>query len=159
MIERERKFLVDHTKLPPLPVGRIITTGYFTAGDVAIRVSKSSSGKAKICIKGPGTEERQEFEYTIPMEDAEKMLELAPTCLGKCRYDLDGWEIDSISMPGFFMYDTDPTKASHHLWMAEWEEHEGKQPIPDPLPKWITRDVTEAGFYKNSNLAFYYGRK
>lgn len=87
VIERERKFLVIKEKLPTdflaaMPGGKNIQTGYFTRGNVAIRVSRKNVGqpdeKCKVCFKGPGTEERQEFEYTIPNKDAEALIELAP---------------------------------------------------------------------------------
>ena len=44
--------------------------------------------------------------------------------------------------------------------MAEWEEHPGKSPLPNPLPPWIFREVTEEPReYSNQALAWKYGRK
>ena len=88
--ERERKFLVHGDRLPKeLPNVSIIEAGYFTDGTnpFAIRVtardSDTSRAKYKICIKGPGTLERAEFEYSIPRDDARELLHLAPTKLTK----------------------------------------------------------------------------
>lgn len=160
-IERERKFLVDPKKLPSaLGVANVfpVVTGYFTRDGVAIRVSSKNMGslteKCKICFKGPGSEQREEFEYTIPNEDARALLRLAPTQLMKYRFELDGWEIDSIDL-GVVGPD-----GSTKLWMAEWEEHPGKSPLPSPLPEWIFREVTEEPReYSNQAIAWKYGRK
>lgn len=150
VLERERKFLVDPSKLPPLTNGRIIEAGYFTQKRVAIRVTMRSDGVCKICFKGPGAEERQEFEYRIPEADAAALLVLSPTHIVKTRYDHEGWEIDR------FHFDH-PTLGQ--FWMAEWEEHEGKPPIPNPLPAWITREVTSEIEYTNMAIAWTFGRK
>lgn len=153
-IERERKFLLIRENLPrSLGRGKIIQTGYFTKDSVAIRVSIKNLGgedeKSKICFKSPGTEERQEFEYTIPTEDAKALLVLAPTFLSKTRWDREGWEIDRFDLP-----------TDTELWVAEWEEREGKGPIPNPLPDWIGQEVTEQPeLYSNQALAWKYGRK
>jgi CYTH domain-containing protein len=157
-LERERKFLVRPDMLPKLLLEnkRRIITGYFTTGGVAIRVSQvqggERDGRSKICFKGPGTEERAEYEYDVPRDDADGLLALAPTSLTKFRYDYQGWEIDEIFLPR-------PNQYTKTLWVAEWEEHPGKPPIPDPLPAWIGLDVTADSSYKNSALAFEYGRK
>lgn len=165
-IERERKFIVDPRKgmlrqllgLQTRENVSSIETGYFTRDGVAVRVSSKNRGtsreKCKICFKSPGTEERQEFEYTIPNEDAHELLKLAPTRLTKYRYDIDGWEIDCIDLG---VIGPDGTAS---CWMAEWEEHPGKSPLPNPLPEWIDREVTEEPReYSNQALAWKYGKK
>jgi len=170
VIERERKFLVIKDKLPTdflaaMPGGKNIQTGYFTRGNVAIRVSRKNVGKpdekCKVCFKGPGTEERQEFEYTIPNKDAEALIELAPTFLKKVRYDFEGWEVDCIDLsksPKNEDKDGNMIGGPSELWVAEWEEHEGKSPIPDPLPEWIGKEVTEEPrVYSNQALAWEHG--
>lgn len=146
-IERERRFIVDAKKLPPLPPGRLIRTGYFTRDGVAIRVSISSAGAHKVCFKSPGTIERLEFEYSIPRIDAEALLEMAPTILEKTRYDLDGWEIDEFHIADKF-------------WLAEWEDQAGKPELDEAnLPEWIGREVTHLRYATNQSVAFSYGRK
>ena len=154
MIERERKFIVNPAKLPEtykqlMVEGkyRTVRTGYFTRDGVAIRASATNHERFdpgyKVCFKGPGTEEREEFEYRIPAEDALRLVELAPFKINKQRLIVDGWEID------FFSF------GDTHLVMAEWEEHEGKGPIPSPLPSWVIREVTEDVRFTNQHLAAY----
>lgn len=149
-IERERKFLVDHSKLPEAALKEYydLVSGYFTDGPVAIRIASRLGGKQKICFKGPGTEEREEFEYVVPPDDAERLLALAPTQIKKRRYEYEGWEIDRIEVGPY-----------RHLWLAEWEEGPNKGGVPTPLPAWITREVTEELGYSNMSLAWRYGRK
>ncbi len=151
-LERERKFLVVKEKLPKdLGKGKRIQTGYFTNDNVAIRVSIGNQGepneKCKICFKGPGTEERQEFEYTIPNEDAHALIKLSPTYLTKTRYDFEGWEIDCLDLP------------TEKFWMAEWEEHEGKAPIPEVKPEWVGYEVTSKIEFTNMRIAWTFPRR
>jgi CYTH domain-containing protein len=145
-IERERKFQVLF-RPPNLPEGRIMTTGYFTENGVAVRASYSNKGVARVCFKGPGTEERAEFEYRIPLEDGVRLVELAPTRLIKIRYDMDGWEID------FFPF------IGSGFWMAEWEEHDGKARFPDVKPDWLGSEVTEDLRFTNQALAWQHGKR
>lgn len=147
-IERERKFMVHFDRLPPEAFLSFFETeaGYFTNDLIAIRVTSRKGGKQKVCFKGPGTEEREEFEYVIPKEDAERLLALAPTNIKKTRYEYQGWEIDSLNIPG-------------GLWVAEWEEAEGKPSIPSPLPVWIGEEITGKAALTNMALAWTYGRR
>lgn len=149
-IERERKFLVDAMKLPTaVLIGDFfeVESGYFTETGPAIRVTHRIGGKCKICLKSPGGETRQEFEYIIPEADALAMIKLSPTFLKKARFIFEGWEIDRIPLP------------STVLWVAEWEEHEGKAPFPTQLPEWIIREVTGDHQYSMQALAWKYGRR
>ncbi len=148
-IERERKFLVLPDLLPTEALQNSYETqaGYFTDGPIAIRVTSRKGGKQKVCFKGPGTEEREEFEYIIPKEDAERLLALAPNNIHKTRYEYEGWEIDHLHV------------ESKSLWFAEWEEAPGKPPIPSPLPKWIGEEVTGRVELTNMRLAWEFGRR
>lgn len=152
-IERERKFRVLPELLPPeaLKNSYEVEAGYFTNGPIAIRVTSRASGRQKICFKGPGTQEREEFEYLIPNEDAQRLLMLAPTNLKKTRYEFEGWEIDHFHV--------DEVQTSGPLWVAEWEEAPGKQPIPSPLPPWIGLEVTEDVKFTNMRLAWMLGKR
>lgn len=149
-LERERKFLVHRHLIPAEALIKpwSLETGYFTEGDVAIRVSLCTDAKTKICFKGPGGEERMEFEYEIPRADAEALIKLSPTYLTKRRFLYGGWEIDCIDL-----------SAKEELWMAEWEEHEGKEPIPSPLPDWISSEVTGSPIFTNQNIAWKHGKR
>lgn len=156
-IERERKFLVDERILLPVLVKRGIVaknieTGYFTHPhdqSPAIRVSLRDIGtdreKCKICFKGKGTIEREEFEYTIPSVDAKRLVQMAPTFVKKQRFEMDGWEIDRIEL------------LSGVLWIAEWEEAEGKMEAPVTVmrPDWIIKEVTDDVRFANQYLAYF----
>lgn len=154
-IERERKFLIDPTKLPAEALRSFYDTeaGYFTKDEVAIRVTSRKGGKQKVCFKGPIIDQesgaRPEFEYIIPWKDAGELLGLAPTYLPKRRYEYQGWEIDKFE----FMVD------GELFWLAEYEEKEGKLPCPDPLPPWVEEEVTGDPDYSNQALAWEHGRK
>lgn len=151
ILERERKFLVDGSKMnkviPADSLRKVHVAGYFTKpGEPAVRVTYSpTTGKGKFCIKGPGAVERLEIEHSIPLIDAVAAVELSPTKLIKIRYDLDGWEIDCF--------------LTMSLWMAEWEEHEGKTNMPAKLPDWIIEEVTDKPEFTNQALAWKHGKR
>lgn len=138
-IERERKFEVRVEHLPTLNLddGHVIEAGYFTREPPAIRVTVRDHGRGgkearyKFCLKGPGLEERAEYEYSIPAQDALEMLELSPTYLKKHRFLIDGWEVDR------FIFRTEGGVDT--FWMAEWEESTENKELPSPLPPWIGR--------------------
>ncbi|MEY3002572.1 MAG: hypothetical protein RLZZ428_947, partial [Pseudomonadota bacterium] len=75
-IEIERKFLVDQTKLPPLQHGIIMRQGYIqTAGLNTVRV-RIQNHQAFLTLKSSSRgNSRLEFEYPIPVNDAQEMLE------------------------------------------------------------------------------------
>lgn len=170
MIERERKFLVSSNDLPASILERFepgndhtaSETGYFTEKGAAVRVSLRTRGndkhniKARVCFKSPAAFEREEFEYEIPVPDAEKLLKLSPTRLNKVRVVVDGWEIDRITVNAS---DTPGKPIWTDIWVAEWEEHDGKAPFPDELPEWILGEVTGNYNYSNQALAWKYGQK
>lgn len=154
MIEKERKFIVDPVLVEVMLVsrgivGKVHTATYFTLPPMpAVRVTYSpTTGKAKFCVKFPtdNPENREELEDTINVQKAQRAIELGPTKLVKVRHDVDGWEIDRF--------------VTMKLCMAEWEHEEGKAPIPDPLPPWIIREVTDDPSYTNQALAWQFGRQ
>ncbi len=153
MIESERKFLVIKEKLPNLnkqsiPV-RIITSGYFTQSNPAIRVTYSD--KSKICFKAGKGEHRSEFEYDIPVEDAASLMDISPTEISKARYDYEGWEIDCI-----WIDDSDPKKD---IWVCEWEDKPDKSRCPAIKPEWVGEEVTNNLDWSMQALAWKYGKK
>ena len=89
---------------------------------------------------------RHEFEYPIPVEDAETILDtMCGNLVEKNRYRIpaaeDGlmWEVDE------FFGDNAP------LVTAEIELSDEKTVVE--LPDWIGREVTDDHRYKNNNLA------
>ena len=100
---------------------------------------------AKITIKGKNKGfTRDEFEYIIPVSDAEYMLEhlcIKPT-ISKYRYKIPYkghfWEVDQFQ------------KENEGLIMAEVEiENEDENLI---LPEWIGKEVSGDSRYYNSAL-------
>jgi len=152
-IEIERKFLVvgDGWRLAAHKTSRM-AQGYLNdalalaAGreQCSVRV-RIVGARAFLNIKsreiGP---RRQEFEYPLPLEDAQAMLAL---CSGglieKVRHDVshDGhlWEVDE------FLGD------NHGLVVAEVELQSVDEPFA--LPAWAGKEVTEQSRYYNLALA------
>lgn len=96
--------------------------------------------QAFITIKGPGTLERPEYEYSISYNDGLLLMSsVCSTFLNKRRYQFEGWELDE------FLGDYSG------LWLAEI-----KLPHRDATftkPGWVCEEVTEDPHYTNSSLA------
>ena len=86
---------------------------------------------------------RQEFEYEIPVADAEQMLSLAPVQLSKRRYGLDlpggDWVLDVFE------------DSNTPLVIAEVELSSPDQPVV--LPTWCVQEITGQGRFSNAALA------
>ena len=149
-IERERKFLVKDNSWRELAgAGVKYRQGYIYSDEnksIRIRISNSD---ALLNIKSGALEgdatARLEYEYAIPLSDAEEMLEnlCGTQRLEKTRYKIsyEGniWEVDEFS------------EANQGLVMAEVEFEEKNQSIK--LPLWIGEEVTEDKRYTNAELA------
>jgi CYTH domain-containing protein len=145
-IEIERKFLVvsDDWRAGADPVR--IRQGYLSAdGERTVRVRvKGDAGF--ITVKGkPHGPARAEFEYAIPLADANAMLDrlcLRPL-IEKVRHIVWHaglrWEVDE------FLNENAP------LVVAEIELWDAAQAVP--LPAWAGEEVTGDPRYTNSNLA------
>ena len=149
-VEIERKFLVQKEALPDLGPGTLVDQGYLGRRP-AIRVRVMSTPKleshwvkeAFLTIKGKGTVTRSEFEFGIPVEDAEQLLDMCAISLTKIRHYVTfgdyTWEVDEF------------TGAHQGLWLAEVE-----LPTEDASferPAWIGHEVTEDPRYSNVSLA------
>jgi adenylate cyclase len=142
--EIERKSLVDVQKLPPLPSPAIIKQGYIPAQNATVRV-RLSNDQAFLTLKGRATGlTRSEFEYPVPVADAEAMLQelCVQPYIDKKRYliEYEGhtWELDIFE------------GANEGLVIAEIElesEHE-----PFALPEWVEEEVSNDFRYRNANL-------
>lgn len=142
-IEIERKFLVTGTAWRQGP-GRLLRQGYLNqGGSVTVRV-RADDSHGFLTIKGPSEGlRRAEFEYEIPLPDAQELLTLCGgAVIEKLRYKafLDGycWEIDE------FLGD------NSGLIVAEIE-------LPDEdaqfsRPNWLGCEVSDDPRYRNSNL-------
>ena len=144
-VEIERKFLVNETLLPELTNGYTIMQGYIQTVDhttVRIRIRDK---EAFLTIKGKSQgASRLEFEYPIPLNDAQEMLtNLCHTSLiEKTRYLVEHeghtWEVD--------LFDG----SNKGLIIAEIELESEDEEFS--LPAWVTKEVTDDVRYFNSNL-------
>ncbi len=144
--EIERKFKVcSDAWRQEANAGEILQQGYLSvdpARTVRIRVGE---GQASLTVKGEmhGLA-REEFEYKIPFEDAQRMVEtlcLQPV-VSKTRYLVpvgdDCWEVDE------FGGDNSP------LVLAELETE--SEQAPEMWPTWVGSEVTEDPKYRNYYL-------
>ena len=146
MLEIERKFLIkDLVQIRPFLVnGLSLMQGYlFDEQDKSLRV-RIASNKATITMKfGVNALVREEFEYEIPMEDAESLWRLCSKKLSKTRYRLmhagNLWEIDVFH------------EKNEGLVLAEIELSAPDQ-VFEPL-FWLGEEVTDDARYLNVNLA------
>jgi len=155
-LEIERRFLVVSPAWRRHVVWqRQMQQGYLSrAGDdLTLRVRISSAppqpAAAWLTLKAPPREYhsgpdglvRQEFEYPIPLEDAEAMLALTTQQISKQRYGLalDGgdWVVDVFE------------GANHPLVVAEVELDHAEQSLE--LPSWCGLELT--GLHELSNAA------
>ncbi|MCI5212597.1 MAG: CYTH domain-containing protein [Candidatus Electrothrix sp. ATG2] len=143
--EIERKFIIDISQLGDLKSGVEIKQGYISTTDnTAVRI-RLLGDKAFLTLKGENTgATRSEFEYEIPVKDANEML--AEFCSGpiidKTRYFVEHcdhtWEVD------IFRGDNDG------LIVAEVEMQSENESVD--LPTWVVKEVTGEAKYYNSNL-------
>src|SRR3954464_5443244 len=109
--EIERKFLVKQDALPTdLPAADELEQGYLsTEPAVRVRLVARPDGTrhAELTIKGKGLLSRAEFNYPIPVADAEALLKLCARGLRKVRRKLGRWELDHF--------------RDRDLWLAEIE--------------------------------------
>lgn len=144
-IEIERKFLVKDASWKAMAgEGLVCRQGYLcSSGGRTVRI-RVLGDQAFLTIKGPSTGiSRDEFEYEIPMDDAEAMLKLCDGLVEKTRYLLIHaalqWELDVFA------------GANTGLIMAEIELNSEAQPID--LPSWAGLEVTGDKRYYNAYLA------
>jgi adenylate cyclase len=144
-IEIERKFLLLNNLWKSEAVGVHYKQAYLNEkGDNTIRV-RIEGNQAKLTIKSKATNiSRMEFEYDIPMEDAEKLFLIAKTpAVEKYRYKIEYagniWEVDE------FLGDNEG------LVIAEIELESENQTFQKP--SWIGMEVSGDKRYTNANLA------
>ena len=143
--EIERKFLVNGDLWRSLGTGESYKQGYIPTQDqTAVRV-RIVGDRAYLTIKGKNQGMvRAEFEYPIPLDDAEMMLVTLcrPPLIEKIRYRIPQgdliWEVDEFS------------GENQGLILAEVELQSEHQAIA--IPTWIGQEVTADPRYYNSNL-------
>lgn len=143
--EIERKFLVKSADYKEAAVGMLIKQGYLSSNPSSTVRVRLVGNKGFITVKGKmfGVT-RLEFEYEIPVEDAEQMLEslCEKPIIEKCRYRYTMkqhiWEVDE------FYGENDG------LIVAEIELNDENEDFEKP--SWIGSEVTDDYRYLNSNL-------
>ena len=145
-IEIERKFLVSNDLWKAdADVGTDFKQGYLTSGEgSSVRVRKEG-GKANLNIKSAimGIK-RQEYEYPIPADEADELLELfCPQTVSKTRYTVNYagklWEIDVFE------------KDNLGLVIAEIELNTTDEEFE--RPPWIGEEVSAEVRYYNNELS------
>jgi CYTH domain-containing protein len=144
--EIERKFLVKGEAWRSLGVGVVYRQGYLVSDSrrsVRVRIA---GDRALLTLKGATVGiARAEYEYEIPLTDAEELLERLcdRPLIEKTRYTLMVheliWEVDE------FMGD------NQGLIVAEVELETAEQLVQ--LPEWVGEEVSHDPRYFNSNLA------
>jgi CYTH domain-containing protein len=141
--EIERKFLVKEGAWRNAK-GTRYRQGYLnSAKERNVRV-RTMEDKAYLTIKGIAIgASRMEFEYEIPLQDADELLEICEKPLiEKTRYKVQEggfvWEVDE-----FF-------RENQGLIVAEVELESEDQEFPKP--DWVREEVTGDPRYFNSNL-------
>lgn len=143
--EIERKFLLRDDSWKLGAEGKVYRQGYLSAAasrNVRIRIIGE---QGYLTVKGRASGiTRLEFEYEIPLVDAENMLDklcLKPL-IEKTRFKIEHsgmtWEIDQFA------------GDNAGLVVAEIELEDEAQEID--LPSWVGAEVTDDPRYLNSNL-------
>ena len=144
--EIERKFLVDASKLPAqiLVDGEKISQGYLCSEPARTVRVRTKGKRGFLTVKSANVGiVRKEFEFEIPLDDAEEILKLCPNVLQKVRYKVEHagkiWEVDVFS-------------GRHDgLILAEVELSAENELVE--LPDWLGEEVSNDPRYFNSSLA------
>jgi len=144
-MEFERKYLVgDDSWRAEAGDGQRCRQGYLVSDPektVRIRIiGEEAFLTIKGATRGIG---RPEFEYEIPVDDAEKLLQYCGGLIEKTRYFIPYsgkvWELDVFA------------GENEGLVLAEIELPEDSRPVE--LPPWAGREVTDDRRYYNACLA------
>lgn len=146
-IEIERKFLVKGNEWRSLATGQIYCQGYILAESGRTVRVRIVGNQGYLTIKGPGnlSGARPEFEYPIPVEDAQEMLETlcSKPFIEKTRHKIFIgeliWEVDEFH------------GENKGLILAEVELKTENQSIK--IPDWIGQEVTRDYRYFNAYLS------
>ena len=145
MIEIERKFLVKAKIFPGSGNSTMLKQGYLSVDPERVVRVRIEDNQAWITIKGKMKGySRTEFEYDIPVEDAEYLLLLSvnpPVEKIRHRIKMGGiqWEVDEF------------LALNKGLFLAEIELESETQDIL--LPEWVGEEVTSDHRYYNSWLS------
>jgi adenylate cyclase len=144
-VEIERKFLLAGTSWRALGQPVLLRQGYLSSDPARVVRVRVEGDLAYMTIKGRSSgATRGEWEYPIPLADANELLALCEQPLVekyRRRIDFAGnvWEVDEF------------IGANQGLVLAEIELSSEQQQFDKP--DWIGEDVTGDKRYYNSNLA------
>jgi CYTH domain-containing protein len=144
-VEIERKFLVKDDRWRSSNKGILYRQGYLSSDKNRVVRVRCAGSQAFLTVKGPNKGARRlEFEYEIPLNDANELLEtlcIRPF-IEKYRFKIEYanllWEIDEF------------IGENAGLVLAEVELAESVQKIE--LPDWIGAEVTGDAKYYNVSL-------
>jgi adenylate cyclase len=149
-IEIERKFLVKRARWQRQGTPSRLRQGYLdmaSPGTVRVRIHPAG---ALLTLKGPAQNNaRAEFEYPIPISDAESILDTlcAERIVEKLRYRVPHmgfvWEVDEF------------LESNAGLFLAEVET-ETVELLSDAVaqrPPWVGDEVSHDGRFTNARLA------
>lgn len=143
-LEIERKFLVEGDGYRKNSIKSYYVQGYLSSNENRVVRVRIMDNTATLTIKGKNMgATRLEFEYPIPLSDAEKIISLCEKPLiEKYRYTLtvEGctWVVDEF------------LGENEGLIIAEIELKDENQTFNKP--DWIGKEVTSDPRYYNSNL-------
>jgi CYTH domain-containing protein len=145
--EIERKFLVSSSAWRASVEGVIRIRQFYlvAARDRTVRIRISDENAATLTLKFPSEERgREEFEYPVPLADAEEMHAFAfGRTIEKTRYH--------VRHEGY-LYEVDVFGGA--LAGLVIVELETSDIVPtERLPQWVGREVTQDGRYYNASLA------
>lgn len=145
-IEIERKFLVTGDGWRPQAASQTRFSQGYLSRDPARTVRVRIAGEqAFLTLKGATTgATRAEFEYVVPVADAQQLLALCDGPVVEkirhlCPFEGMTWEVDEF------------LGANAGLVVAEIELESEDQPFAKPL--WLGAEVTGDARYVNANLA------
>lgn len=144
MKEIERKFLIRSGQFPKTGSTTIIRQSYLSVDPDRIVRIRIEEDKAWLTVKGKLSGiTRPEFEYSIPVSEAEEMLKLSlfpPIEKIRHRLEITGtrWEVDEF------------LGANQGLLLAEVELTDENQSFT--RPGWLGREVTRDRRYYNAYL-------
>ncbi len=147
--EIERKFLVDGDYKSHAFKSFLIRQGYLSLTGISVIRVRIKDEKAFITIKSALTEgkiKRHEWEYEIPVADAEEMLQLCEQgVIDKRRY---------LVQAGKHTFEVDEFYGQNEgLQIAELELESEDEPFEKP--EWLGAEVTGNVRYYNSFLSIH----
>lgn len=149
-IEIERKFLVrDDSWRPAATRSRHIRQAYLQQSPtLSVRIRIIDNSGAALTIKSGAGLSRHEFEYAIPVADAEQLLS---HCIGipimKTRHDVPlnrvTWEIDVFEAEnaGLIVAEIELESEGQHVELPAWAGQE-----VTGMPRYLNASLTEQPF-------------